>query len=89
MDEKNEELFMTEVDAAKKSERKKRKKKGVFSKIKDAAPKDFWDYIIIEVGVASAIMLVLLAVNVFANFGDGSLMDVFSRFTATLSNVVV
>lgn len=88
MDEKNDELFMTEVDAAKKSEKKKRDKKGVFLKIKNA-PKDVWDYIIIEVGVASAIMLVLLAVNVFANFGDGSLAEVFSRFTATLSNIVV
>ena len=83
MEENREELAMTEIESSGvKSGGKKRGK--LFAKLR--RPKDFWDLVIIEVGVATAVLLVMLAVNVF---GNGGIADVFSKFSATLSSLIV
>lgn len=83
MEENREELAMTEIESSGvKSVGKKRGK--LFAKLR--RPKDFWDLVIIEVGVATAVLLVMLAVNVF---GNGGIADVFSKFSATLSSLIV
>lgn len=83
MDER-EELKMTEIEIAEKRA-KKPKRKG-FIALWRQKERDFLDYLIVEVGVATAVLAVMLAVNVIQN---AELADVFSRFSAALSTMTL
>lgn len=83
MDER-EELKMTEIETAEKRT-KKPKRKGLIALWRQKE-RDFLDYLIVEVGVATAVLAVMLAVNVIQN---AELADVFSRFSAALSTMTL
>ncbi len=83
MDER-EELKMTEIETAEKRA-KKPKRKGLIALWRQKE-RDFLDYLIVEVGVATAVLAVMLAVNVIQN---AELADVFSRFSAALSTMTL
>lgn len=83
MDER-EELKMTEIETAEKRGKKK-KRKGLIALWRQKE-RDFLDYLIIEVGIATAVLVVMLAVNVIQN---AEIADVFSRFSAALSTMTL
>lgn len=82
--EEKDELLMTEVKTSNKKE--KAKKEGILSRWRKKEH-DFLDYLIVEVGLATAVLAVMLAINLFS--GEGEISEVFSRLSATFSSMIV
>ncbi len=82
--EEREELLMTEIKTSTKKEKKK--KESLISKWRKKEH-DFLDYLIVEVGLATAVLVVMLAVNLFSEGVE--LSEVFSMLSATFSSMMI